>query len=82
MNTNNRVYDKSTGQWVSEAKEITVHEQAPSTRVRINVSRSVKGVFTFDCTIEGTNIPQEEVLRRSDALRKQLEERYPHESLS
>ena len=51
----------------------------PSYRYRINISRSVKGVFTFDCTVEGTDAPMEEVLQKSDDLRKELVARYPSE---
>ncbi|MDP2726450.1 MAG: hypothetical protein Q8P59_02800 [Dehalococcoidia bacterium] len=49
-------------------------------RVRINVSTSTKGVATFDCTVEMSGLISEDlegqVLRRSDALVAQLQERY------
>jgi hypothetical protein len=53
-------------------------------RYRVNVSRSVKGVHTYDCTVELTEAPlngnwDQAVLTRSDALVQALEERYPLE---
>ena len=50
-----------------------------SLRYRINISTSVKGVKTWDCTVDGDNYTQEEILERSDALVKALEARYPAE---
>lgn len=47
-----------------------------SLRYRVNVSISVKGVKTWDCTVDGTEYTMEEVLERSDALVKELEKRY------
>ena len=52
-------------------------EEERSLRYRVNVSTSVKGVKTWDCTTEGTNYTQEEVLDKSDNLVKELEKRYP-----
>ena len=52
-------------------------EAEKSLRHRINVSTSVKGVKTWDCTVEGVGYGQEEVLALSDQLVKQLEQRYP-----
>ncbi len=46
-------------------------------RRRINISTSVKGVKTFDCTVEGDNITLKALLKESDKLVKQLELRYP-----
>lgn len=46
-------------------------------RYRVNVSTSVKGVKTWDCTTEGEGFDMAEVLERSDALVKELERRYP-----
>ena len=48
-------------------------------RYRINVSTSVKGIKTWDATVEiaGSEITQEEVLAESDALIKELDKRYP-----
>jgi len=46
-------------------------------RRRINVSTSVKGVKTFDATVEIIDGTNEEVLAESDTLVRALEERYP-----
>ena len=46
-------------------------------RHRINVSTSVKGVKTWECTTDGKGYTQEEVLEESDRLVKALESRYP-----
>ncbi len=48
-----------------------------SLRYRVNVSTSVKGIKTFDCTVDGLNYAEDEILERSDSLVKKLEERYP-----
>ena len=48
-----------------------------SLRYRVNVSTSVKGVKTWDCTVDGTGYSQDEILHASDKLVSQLEERYP-----
>jgi len=59
-----------------------MEEVMPKYRTRINVSTSVKGVKTWDCTVEeiSDNIPPTQkdiVLSASDALVKELENRYP-----
>ena len=46
-------------------------------RYRIAISTSVKGIKTFDCTVDAEGLTQEEVLKRSDALVKELDARYP-----
>ena len=48
-----------------------------SLRYRVNVSTSVKGVKTWDCTVDGENLFMEEILTESDKLVKELEKRYP-----
>jgi len=48
-----------------------------SLRYRINVSTSVKGIKTFDCTVDGLNFTMAEVLAKSDKLVSELESRYP-----
>ena len=53
------------------------NEVTQSLRYRINVSTSVKGVKTWDCTVDGTGYTQEQVLEASDRLVAQLEQRYP-----
>lgn len=46
-------------------------------RRRINISTSVKGVKTYDATIELIDATNEEALAQSDALVKELDFRYP-----
>lgn len=46
-------------------------------RTRINVSTSVKGIKTYDVTLEMLDTPDEEVLAQHDALVKELDRRYP-----
>ena len=46
-------------------------------RVRIQISRSVKGVFTWEATVEGRDEGDEATLARSDALVAKLNKRYP-----
>ena len=50
-----------------------------SLRYRVNVSTSVKGIKTFDCTVDGEGYTMEEILEKSGALVKKLEEKYPIE---
>jgi len=50
-----------------------------SLRYRINISTSVKGVKTFDCTVDGLGFSMEEVLAESDKLVTELQKRYPIE---
>ena len=45
-------------------------------RYRIAISTSVKGIKTFDCTVDG-EFEMAEILKRSDALVKELDARYP-----
>ena len=52
-------------------------EVEKSLRYRINVSTSVKGVLTWDCTCDGQGFTKEELLAESDALVAQLKSRYP-----
>ena len=46
-------------------------------RYRIAVSTSVKGVKTYDTTVDAEGLPMQEVLAKSDALVKELDARYP-----
>ncbi len=46
-------------------------------RRRINISTSVKGIHTFDCTVECENITLEALLKESDSLVRELDKRYP-----
>ena len=47
------------------------------TRKRVNVSTSVKGVKTWDATVELIDGSNEEVLAESDKLVAELDKRYP-----
>lgn len=46
-------------------------------RYRINISTSVKGVKTWECTTDAEGYTQAEALAESDKLVKELEKRYP-----
>ena len=46
-------------------------------RYRVNVSTSVKGIKTWECTVDGTGYNKERILAESDLLVKELEARYP-----
>ncbi len=48
-----------------------------SLRYRVNVSTSIKGVKTWDCTVDGESYLMDEILDKSDELVKKLELRYP-----
>ncbi len=48
-----------------------------SLRYRIKISTSVKGVKTWECTCDGEGWTEAEMLRHSDSLTHQLEQRYP-----
>ena len=55
-------------------------EITKSIRYRINVSTSVKGVKTWDCTCDAEGYEMFHVLQESDALVDALEKRYPPEA--
>tara|TARA_R110002110_G_scaffold17639_10_gene75082 strand:- start:2519 stop:2773 length:255 start_codon:yes stop_codon:yes gene_type:complete len=59
--------------------EITTTATEPIMRYRINTSTSVKGIITFDCTVEGTGADMADVLRQHDVLMAELYMRYPPE---
>ena len=48
-----------------------------SIRYRVNISTSVKGVKTWECTVDMEGYDQSHVLQASDQLVKELEKRYP-----
>jgi hypothetical protein len=48
-------------------------------RFRIGVSTSVKGIKTYDCTVDIEGGEMDEVLAASDALVAALDKRYPAE---
>ena len=52
-------------------------ENEVTKRYRINISTSVKGVKTYDCTVDFTGMSMEVVLAESDALVALLDKRYP-----
>ncbi len=51
--------------------------QIAKQRIRINVSTSVKGVHTFEATVEMVDATPEEALAESDRLVKELDRKYP-----
>ena len=53
------------------------HDRKPNQRIRINVSPSVKGVHSYEVTVEMVDATPEEVLAESDRLEKELDQRYP-----
>lgn len=65
---------------------MTQEQQAPRKRVRINISTSVKGVKTWDCTVELIEDQPEakdwretsnDAIVESDWLVAELDKRYP-----
>ena len=48
-----------------------------SVRYRVNVKTSVKGVPTYDCTVDMMGFEMDEVLAESDKLVSELSKRYP-----
>ena len=51
-----------------------------SLRYRVNVSTSVKGVKTWECTTDAEGFDMDEVLALSDTLVAKLQARYPIEA--
>jgi hypothetical protein len=58
-------------------RRLKMAEIEKSIRYRVNVSTSVKGVKTFDCTVDMLNETMSAVLAMSDKLVAELEKRYP-----
>ena len=52
-------------------------EETRQLRYRINVSTSVKGVKSFDCTVDSDWLTMDEILEESDKLVAELVKRYP-----
>lgn len=48
-----------------------------SKRYRVNVSTSIKGIKTYDCTVDMTGAEMKEVLVESDKLVAEMDKRYP-----
>jgi len=46
-------------------------------RYRTNVATSVKGVKTYDCTVETTGLSMKEHLAEHDQLVAEMDKRYP-----
>ena len=46
-------------------------------RYRVNISTSVKGVKTYDCTVDIQGAGMDDVLAESDKLVAELDKRYP-----
>lgn len=59
---------------INEVAQASVEK---SKRHRVNVSTSVKGIKTFDCTVDMQGFTMEEVLAESDNLVAELDLRYP-----
>ena len=52
-------------------------EVEKSKRYRVNISTSVKGIKTYDCTVDIQGGTMEETLEESDKLVACLDQRYP-----
>lgn len=52
-------------------------EEETKDRIRVNTGISVKGVITWECTVEKFNSNKEAVLAEIDALVAELKKRYP-----
>ena len=52
--------------------EVTV-----SKRYRVNISRGMTGKYSWECTVDMEGADMTEVLAASDALRAELDIRYP-----
>ena len=55
-------------------------ENTYTSRIRVNVDISVKGVVTWSSTVEMCDQPMENVLAESDRLVAALKDRYPLET--
>ena len=52
-------------------------EDTVKVRYRVNVSTSVKGIKTYECTVDCEGCTMPEVLEASDKLVAELDKRYP-----
>ncbi len=52
-------------------------EVTKSLSYRVNVATSVKGIKTWDCTVDGEGYGMTHLLNLSDLLVSELEKRYP-----
>ena len=48
-----------------------------SKRYRVNISRGMTGKYAWECTVDFEGIDMAEVLAASDALRAELDRKYP-----
>ena len=46
-------------------------------RYRINISRTSKGAYSFECTVDAEDYEMSDALRKSDELVAELNKRYP-----
>ena len=58
------------------AQEEESNKIESSIRHRLNTKSTAKGVVTFDITVEGTNVPLEEIKRLHDGLHKDMLQEY------
>ena len=57
--------------------DITAEQNQPRTRRRINVSVSVRGVKTWDCTVDSDELLLPAIIAESDQMVALLSARYP-----
>jgi hypothetical protein len=62
----------------SSSRRIDMNENTTRVRTRINVSRTAKG-FSCECSVEGHDTSEEELLAILDSLFGKLSARYPRE---
>lgn len=48
-----------------------------SLRHRVNVARTTKGAWSWECTVEGEGYTRDEILAEHDAVVAELKRRYP-----
>ena len=58
------------------AQEEESNKVESSIRHRLNPKSAAKGIITFDITVEGTNVPLEEIKRLHDGLHKYMLQEY------
>ena len=76
MDTNENFLAKTWKEYLEMQKEIMKKETKQQDRIRINVSTSVKGIKTYDCTVE-VHGNMDRALSMSDMLIAELDKRYP-----
>ena len=63
--------------FIPKKRKEKMMEHEVSKRYRVNVGTSVKGIKTYDCTVDIQGGTMQEVLAESDALVAELDTRYP-----